>query len=54
MNNLTIRLETEKDYRAVEELTREVFGTSINPVPTSIITCIRCEITPTLYPNLHL
>ena len=23
MNNLTIRLETEKDYRAVEELTRE-------------------------------
>ncbi len=25
MNNLTIRLETEKDYRAVEELTREAF-----------------------------
>ena len=24
MDNLTIRLETEKDYRAVEELTREV------------------------------
>ena len=24
MNNLIIRLETEKDYRAVEELTREV------------------------------
>ena len=24
-NNLTIRLETEKDYRAVEELTREAF-----------------------------
>ena len=26
MNNVTIRLETEKDYRAVEELTREAFG----------------------------
>ena len=25
MNDLTIRLETEKDYRAVEELTREAF-----------------------------
>ena len=25
MKNLTIRLETEKDYRAVEELTREAF-----------------------------
>ena len=25
MNNLTIRLETEKDYRAVEALTREAF-----------------------------
>ena len=25
MENLTIRLETEKDYRAVEELTREAF-----------------------------
>ena len=25
MNNLTIRLETEKDYRTVEELTREAF-----------------------------
>ena len=25
MNNLAIRLETEKDYRAVEELTREAF-----------------------------
>ena len=24
MENLTIRLETEKDFRAVEELTREV------------------------------
>lgn len=37
MNNLTIHLETEKDYRAVEELTREVFGTSINPVPPPIV-----------------
>ena len=38
MNDLTIRLETEKDYRAVEELTREAFWNVINPVQTSIIT----------------
>ena len=25
MDNVKIRLETEKDYRAVEELTREAF-----------------------------
>lgn len=25
MNNINIRLEEEKDYRAVEELTREAF-----------------------------
>ena len=25
MNDLTIRLETPKDYRAIEELTREAF-----------------------------
>ena len=31
MNNLTIRLETEKDYRAVEELTREVFWNVYKP-----------------------
>ena len=31
MNNLTIRLETEKDYRAVEELTREAFWNVYKP-----------------------
>lgn len=28
-SNLTIRLETEKDYRAVEKLTREAFSSKI-------------------------
>ena len=31
MNNLTIRLETEKDYRAVENLTREAFWNVYKP-----------------------
>lgn len=31
MKNLTIRLETEKDYRAVEELTREAFWNVYKP-----------------------
>ena len=31
MNNLTIRLETQKDYRAVEELTREAFWNVYKP-----------------------
>ena len=31
MNNLTIRLEAEKDYRAVEELTREAFWNVYEP-----------------------
>ena len=31
MNNLTIRLESEKDYRAVEELTREAFWNVYKP-----------------------
>ena len=31
MNNMTIRLETEKDYRAVEELTREAFWNVYKP-----------------------
>ena len=31
MNNLTIRLETEKDYRAVEELAREAFWNVYTP-----------------------
>ncbi|MBE6036822.1 MAG: N-acetyltransferase [Clostridiales bacterium] len=31
MNNLTIRLETEKDYRAVENLTRESFWNVYKP-----------------------
>ena len=31
MNNLTIRLETEKDHRAVEELTREAFWNVYKP-----------------------
>ena len=31
MNNLTIRLETEKDYRAVEELTRVAFWNVYKP-----------------------
>ena len=31
MTNLTIRLETEKDYRAVEELTREAFWNIYKP-----------------------
>lgn len=31
MDNLTIRLETEKDYRAVEELTREAFWNVYKP-----------------------
>ena len=31
MNNLTIRLETEKDYRAVEALTREAFWNVYKP-----------------------
>ena len=31
MNNLTIRLEIEKDYRAVEELTREAFWNVYKP-----------------------
>ena len=31
MNNLTVRLETEKDYRAVEELTREAFWNVYKP-----------------------
>ena len=31
MNDLTIRLETEKDYRAVEELTREAFWNVYKP-----------------------
>lgn len=31
MNNLTIRLETEKDYRKVEELTREAFWNVYKP-----------------------
>ena len=31
MDHLTIRLETEKDYRAVEELTREAFWNVYKP-----------------------
>ncbi len=31
MDNVTIRLETEKDYRAVEELTREAFWNVYKP-----------------------
>ena len=31
MNNLTIRLETQADYRAVEELTREAFWNVYKP-----------------------
>lgn len=31
MNDLTIRLETQKDYRAVEELTREAFWNVYKP-----------------------
>ena len=31
MDNLTIRLETEKDYRAVEELTRDAFWNVYKP-----------------------
>ena len=31
MENLTIRLETEKDYRTVEELTREAFCNVYKP-----------------------
>lgn len=31
MDNLTVRLETEKDYRAVEELTREAFWNVYQP-----------------------
>ena len=31
MNTLTIRLETENDYRAVEELTREAFWNVYKP-----------------------
>ena len=31
MNNLTIRIETEKDYRAVKELTREAFWNVYKP-----------------------
>ena len=31
MKNLTVRLETEKDYRAVEELTREAFWNVYKP-----------------------
>ena len=31
MENLTIRLEPEKDYRAVEELTREAFWNVYKP-----------------------
>ena len=31
MNDLTIRLENEKDYRAVEELTREAFWNVYKP-----------------------
>ena len=31
MNNLTIRQETEKDYRVVEELTREAFWNVYKP-----------------------
>ena len=31
MDNLTIRLETENDYRAVEELTREAFWNVYKP-----------------------
>ena len=31
MENVTIRLETEKDYRAVEELTREAFWNVYKP-----------------------
>ena len=31
MNNLTIRLETEKDYSAVEEITRETFWNIYKP-----------------------
>lgn len=31
MDNLTIRLETEKDYRAVEALTREAFWNVYKP-----------------------
>ena len=31
MENLTIRLETEKDYRTVEELTREAFWNVYKP-----------------------
>ena len=31
MDNLTIRLETPKDYRAVEELTREAFWNVYKP-----------------------
>ena len=31
MEHLTIRLETEKDYRAVEEMTREAFWNVYKP-----------------------
>ena len=32
MHNLTIRLETEKDYRVVEELTRDAFWNVYKPL----------------------
>ena len=37
MNDFTIRLETEKDYRAVEELNREAFWNVYKPGLTNII-----------------
>ena len=40
MNNLTIRLETEKDYRAVEELTREAFWNVYKPGAAELLSLI--------------
>ena len=52
MNNLTIRLETEKDYRAVEELTREAFWNVHKPGADEHYYVHQMRTHPDFIPNL--
>lgn len=52
MNNLTMRLETKKDYRAVEELAREAFWNVYKPGADEhyYVNCLRTH--PDFIPEL--
>lgn len=54
MKNLTIRLETEKDYRAVEELTREAFWNVYKPGADEHYYVHQMRQHPDFIPSWHL